>query len=662
MMLTKRQKDILIYLCSQRQYVTIKQLAMKFSVSARTIQNDFAFIDSFLSGSKIIVDRKSSKGIKLNTNEAEISTLHREINSLNFRTLDNYERSSIISLLLLCNPLNIFDRLANACCVSRQTVISTFQQVEEEFTREGIEIQKIQGKGIKVSGDELSIRKYFENKLSALISDEVIMNIVIQNSKLVKFDKTVNEIIEQVENKLNIRFAEAVKLKLLLDYSLLRIDNGNILYDYEELATTEEVNTYKECEAIINALSDYTYSISDKTFLCGLLMNAKITEPYSNNLKIYQDDMDEANIISKYLFDELQAIQPLDINSKEYFIHGLTLHLRVAIYRIKNKIAIQNELLSQIKVSIPLIYEFTKKQLLKCEKKFNLEFDENEIAFIAMYIASAYEGSFKTKSKLTVLLVCSFGIATSSILKTRILQAIPECNIIGPLPERDAKDYVSKNEVNLIISTNDYQINDIPVITVNPLLYPEDVDFIKNRLFQLSYAMMCDHFIKSYANSEKEEMKQTYMKDYVAREDIQIVDSCKTWVDAIRLAAKHLLDKGKIEQRYVNKMIEAVEQFGTYMVLVPETAFIHAGTEDGINENCTAILVLKKPIIFGSKNSKVVRNLVVLGVKNKDEDSLLKLIYIFENELNLLSLKSKTITTDTILNMQGLEGYNEGAY
>lgn len=650
MVLTKRQRDILIYLCSQREYITIKQLAMKFNVSNRTIQNDLALIDSFLSNSKIIIDRKSSKGIKVNADESEISNLRQELKSLKYRTLDNHERLSIISLLLLCNTTNTFEQMSNACCVSRQTVIDSFEQVEDNFTKEGIEIWRIKGTGIKVSGDELQIRKYFESKLSELISDEVIMSAVIKNSKLMEFDKTANEIIESVESKLNVQFIEFMKIKLLLDYSLFRIGNCHALPS-DERTDIEEIKAYKEFEPIINALSSYEYSISDKLYFCSLFMNAKISDQYSDNLKTYRDNIDEASIISEYLFNKLQAIQPLDADSKERFIHGLTLHLKVAIYRIRNKIAIQNELLTQIKISIPLIYEFTKKELLKCEKEFDLEFDENEIAFIAMYIDSAYENSFQTESKLAVLLVCSFGIATSSILKTRILQAIPECNIIGPISEKDAVDYVGKNEVNLIISTNDYEVKDIPAITVNPLLFPEDIDYIKNRLFQLSYSMMCTHFIKSCANFEKEKRKPTYIKDYAAKEDIQIADTCKTWVDAIKLAAKPLLDKGKIEQRYVNRMIEAVEQFGTYMVLVPETAFIHAGTEDGINENCTAILVLRNPIIFGNKNSKIVRNLVVLGIKNKDEDSLLKLIYVFENKLNLSNLASKEVTIDTIHNM-----------
>lgn len=194
-------------------------------------------------------------------------------------------------------------------------------------------------------------------------------------------------------------------------------------------------------------------------------------------------------------------------------------------------------------------------------------------------------------------------------------------------------------------------MNDVPAIKVNPLLYPEDVEYIKNRLFQLSYSMMSTHFIKSYASMEKEERKPVFIKDYVAKEDIQIAEHCRTWADAISLAAKPLLDKGKIEQRYINRMIQAVDEFGTYMVLVPETAFIHAGTDDGIKENCAAVLVLRNPILLGDKNGKIVRNLVVLGIKNKKEDSLLKLIYIFENESNLSALKTKEVTIDKIYNM-----------
>ncbi|NCB34324.1 MAG: transcription antiterminator, partial [Erysipelotrichia bacterium] len=247
-------------------------------------------------------------------------------------------------------------------------------------------------------------------------------------------------------------------------------------------------------------------------------------------------------------------------------------------------------------------------------------------------------------------LVCSFGLATSSILKTRMEQVIPECIILGPMSKHEAETYAENHRVDIIISTNDIDFQTIPVIKVNPLIYPEDMDYIKNRLFQLSYSLMCKSFLTSYSKQAKNE-RQICIKDLISPDNIEIMDHCDSWEKAIVLAAKPLLKSHDIEQRYVEKMIDAVNRLGTYMVLVPETAFVHAGTEDGIRCNCTSILILKKPLVFGNKNPKTVRFLVILGIKNKEENALLELVYIFENENNRSVLVSEDITKDMIGNL-----------
>ena len=50
-----------------------------------------------------------------------------------------------------------------------------------------------------------------------------------------------------------------------------------------------------------------------------------------------------------------------------------------------------------------------------------------------------------------------------------------------------------------------------------------------------------------------------------------------------------------------------LKDFGTYMVLTPKTAYVHAGAEDGIHRNCTSMLVLKHALKFGTYQSKTVR-------------------------------------------------------
>ena len=105
------------------------------------------------------------------------------------------------------------------------------------------------------------------------------------------------------------------------------------------------------------------------------------------------------------------------------------------------------------------------------------------------------------------------------------------------------------------------------------------------------------------------------------------------WHEAIRLAARPLLRYGLIEKNYVDQMIAAVENYGPYMVLTPGVAYVHAGVDDGIKRNCTSVLVLNEPIDFGpSGQSKQIRVVVVLGIRDKEQSDLLGLASIFERE------------------------------
>ena len=101
---------------------------------------------------------------------------------------------------------------------------------------------------------------------------------------------------------------------------------------------------------------------------------------------------------------------------------------------------------------MPVLYAFTAKKLNKMEKKYGVEFDDSEISFITMYLATIYEENNHRK-ELNILLVCSYGIASSGILKSRLISKIPGINIIGPMEVNKYKDYIKNNNVDMIITT-----------------------------------------------------------------------------------------------------------------------------------------------------------------------------------------------------------------
>ncbi len=638
--LTRRQRDILLYLFEKKECVTINELASKFDVSPRTIRYDIDLIDLFLKQyfSAGLIRRKRSEGLSIKASRQEERFILQKLYGVINYHLERDERLEAIKILLLLEKAKTYENIAEICCVSKQTIINDFPKVEKEFNSRGIKIDKIAGMGLKIEGLEQALRNYF----ASIINQDLNKVNFIEEIILLVLERYINEansLICEVSNNLSRRYVDTKEVIYQLAYSLFRIDNNHVCQvDKEE---TNKVN-----DELVDYLKVF-YPEIDALYISNLFNSTKL---YDDSSKTLNQDKLEARNMAQFLSKELNKLLNVSENEdEEALARHLELHLEVAIYRMRNNILIENDFLDQIKISIPLIYQFTKQIIKEYENMIGLNFDEKEIAYIAMHVASAYEMNIQIETSLNIMLVCAFGLATSALLKNRFMQIISNCTIIGPFSDSEAHRYLKDNEVDLIISTSEFKSSSCPVIKVHPLLNHNDYDNIQDIVSSISYKKSCYYFIRAYRKQKNNSV--IYLRDYVSKDDIKILEECSDWKKAIEIAANSLLEKGMLEKRYIEKMIEAVIEYGNYMILSPETAFVHAGGDDGINETCSSVLILKKPVVFGVKSQELVRNIVVLGLKNKEENALLKIIHIFGDEVNINTLKSKDIDVDTIYHL-----------
>lgn len=88
------------------------------------------------------------------------------------------------------------------------------------------------------------------------------------------------------------------------------------------------------------------------------------------------------------------------------------------------------------------------------------------------------------------------------------------------------------------------------------------------------------------------------LKELLTDETIQMADQITGWEEAIKKAAKPLLDKEVIQEKYKDAMIDNVKTMGPYMIIGPEIAIPHARPEMGVNKVGMSLLKLKKPVYF----------------------------------------------------------------
>lgn len=135
---------------------------------------------------------------------------------------------------------------------------------------------------------------------------------------------------------------------------------------------------------------------------------------------------------------------------------------------------------------------------------------------------------------------------------------------------------------------------------------------------------------------------------------INIIEKVENWEDAIRTAAKPLLEDFSINKSYIDAMINNIKKFGTYIVVAPKVAMPHSRPEDGVNKNCLALLKINNGVFFDEntdEEDKVYLIFILGAVDNSSHiNTLTNLMDIIDDEEKIDALvKAKTV--DEMINL-----------
>lgn len=105
---------------------------------------------------------------------------------------------------------------------------------------------------------------------------------------------------------------------------------------------------------------------------------------------------------------------------------------------------------------------------------------------------------------------------------------------------------------------------------------------------------------------------------------VQVVDEALTWEESLQVSGNLLKEQGKIEQSYIDAMIQNVHELGPYIVIAPRVAMPHARPENGVHARGISVVTLKQPVAFSDDPGHTVSLIVCLAAV--DADSHLKLL------------------------------------
>ncbi|TVO35706.1 BglG family transcription antiterminator [Vibrio algivorus] len=502
-MITSRQHKILRFLLQQREYVTLFKLAEQFCVSKKTIQRDLSIISAYLSDSTVSLEKKVGAGVILFAeNATDLLQLELQLNGEIEDTdsiMGHSRRIKMASWLLSETPKETsINKLSERFYISNASVVNDLKIIEDWITPLGLQLVRSQS-GTRIKGNENNVRQAMATLINGVINHQELGS--VNHSRLdpgsykalvQQFGEDevafVQVLLQEMEQELSYPLGETYYINLFTHILIMmrRRSQGNLLDNPEFVSRTSQDDPILVVAGnMVEKIEEYiTFSLPDEEvwFIYQYIISSGVLVSENHNGNSLHTELfsDEARDITSELVTSFSQLINIDLSDDSQLYDGLVVHIRPLINRLHYQINIRNPLLDDIRNELVDVYNLTRvaieKVFTRCTEQ---KVSDDEVGYLAVHFQAAIERQITHKR---VLLVCSTGIGTSHLLKSRILRAFPDWDIIASVPASNLQSVNEQMAPDLVISTVHIPEVDVPVVYVTAFLNDTDLQRITEKL------------------------------------------------------------------------------------------------------------------------------------------------------------------------------------
>lgn len=503
-----RALEIISLLLGSSDYISVKDIAQKLNVSARTIRIDIEKLDEHISecfnSEELYIERKSGSGIRLKSKAPDFNLSELDIKSLaadKIQTDNSTRRLEIMNMMINSNEELTTQFLADQYYVSKSTILKDLDWINRWLKQYNLEVEKKQNKGVYILGSEKDIR-------NAIVAILQLGNINPELSSA-KIQKSVEA--KQHSNK----YDEIIKI-----YPRINVDEiGNIIHNAEKefafFMPEEHYNSMfthlvisigrllkgikvddeselieGQCNDIETQVARYIVSRLEKEFnisipqaefayICMHLMGLNI---YSGTDRMNVDDAllsipSNVKTLVYEIVRHVGNILNMDFTEDKILFLGLMFYLKTSIFRLKNNANIGFSKEISFDDTFQKIYMavWTTDTLYKKYANVTVNIPSDEILEVSRYFLIALERKWH---KNKAIIISDTSLQAALEIRNQLTKHIPKMQVV------DICSYYQLNLRNhdnyrFIISTLPLSYKNKPVLQVPAKLDKDNINEIK---------------------------------------------------------------------------------------------------------------------------------------------------------------------------------------
>lgn len=493
MRLPVREIRLIEALLRHPEGLTADGLAVRLGVSVRTVRRDLQTVSGFLGSRGLTLVRQAGRGVRVEgTDEAREEALEvlRDMDSPDL-TPEERRLSLLRTLLPSIEPIKL-RALASALKVSVGTVSRDLDDLEGWLAASRLFILRKRGYGVEVVGAEADLRRAMRRLIlqdpgepALLPANQAVGGVSDRLMGLVDEDrlKTVEALTEEAVRRLPYAIADSAFLSLSVHIALMveRLLLGGEVEMSEDVLRRLRGTVEEEHARALAAEIEKEFRVDvpeeEVAYITMHLRGTKLRQDDALESYFESADLEVASRVSALIhYVEEQTGVVLAGDSSLYT--GLLAHLERAVHRLRDNLRIYNPLLDEVKDDYPALFDLVDRALKKVF--VDEEIPQEEVGFVAMHFGAALDrgqGEFPSR----VLVICDAGIATSSMLASRLEKAFPRIRQIRNASLFDL-DNLDASEFDLVVSTVPLPMPEGAYVQVRPFLSADEVERITDHL------------------------------------------------------------------------------------------------------------------------------------------------------------------------------------
>lgn len=494
----ERKAQLIQCLLEADSFVSAQELAEKLNVSEKTIYRDIKEIEQTNEEEATLIEKIPGKGYKINYS---IFLKQKEKFSLlkNVSIIDVDRKNQILLELLYKAPqATSIMKLTEKFFVSASSIVNDLKNIEKEVEKFHLKLAKT-STGTYITGDEKNIRRMlvtitnqylpFESKwvLSEKENKVESENLDLFLKHFTEDDiQFIQQIIQGIESKLHFSLENPYYINLFSHLLILtkRVEEGAVV---EEGITVEkssiDLQLLKIALEAIQEIEHYIerkLSYSEVEYVYLYLVSAGGQTEVSEKGSIEDDETSLSYQLVVDLLNKVSKKQKVKLYKNKHLKQQLIQHFKPLLKRIMYEIQIKNTLINEIKTEFKEVFQDVSKAMKELVEQYALpSIIDDEIGYIVLYIQNAIELEVQHKN---VLIVCSTGIGTSHLLKTRVARSFPDWNIVDVISAKEVSKFEECEEIDLVLSTVNIESLHLKTVIVSSLFNEKDKEVVMNEL------------------------------------------------------------------------------------------------------------------------------------------------------------------------------------